>query len=129
MGPPLSFFSTLLFICYYIYGSGSIITNGNKAEGNVQGSKYHPAHLIPISEQPPEQKPARRAESKLDAPGESQLNREHSIERQSLYSSSSHSYPGKWATFFMSLSTRQNLATKCSCLQCLKRSQRVMKTA
>jgi hypothetical protein len=95
MASPLTFFSTCLFICYYIYGSGAIITNGNNAEGNIQGNKHHSAHLIHITEQPPKQNPTRRAESKVDASGESQLNRQHSVERHSLYSSSSHNYPGK----------------------------------
>jgi hypothetical protein len=95
MAPPLTFLSTCLFICYHIYGSGAIITNGNKAEGNVHGNNHYPAHLISITEQPPKQDPTRRAESKVDASGGSQLNGEQSVERQSLYSPSSHNYPGK----------------------------------
>jgi hypothetical protein len=91
MAQLLTFVSICIFFCYYIYGSAAIITNGNKAEGN----KYPPAHLISITERPPKQNPTRQAQSKVDAPGESQLNAEQSVERQSLYPSSSHHYPGK----------------------------------
>jgi hypothetical protein len=95
MASSRTFIPVCLFICYYIYGSGAIITNGNKAEGNIQGNSHPPAHLISITEQPPKQNPTRRAESEVDASGESPLNGEQSIDRQSLYSSSSHNYPGK----------------------------------
>lgn len=95
MAQLLAYVSTCLFMCYYIYGSGAIITNGNKAEGNVRRNNHPPAHLISITEQPPKQNPTRRAESKVDASGESQLNAEQSVNRQSLYPSSSHHYPGK----------------------------------
>jgi hypothetical protein len=94
MAPPLMFVSTCLFICYCIYGNSAIITNGNKDEGNIQGNNHPPAHLISITEQPPKQNPTRRAESKVDAPQESHLKGEQSVKRQSLYSSSSHHYPG-----------------------------------
>jgi hypothetical protein len=95
MAQLLTFVSICFFLCYYIYGSAAIITNGNKAEGNIQGNKYPPAHLISITEPPPKQNPTRQAESKVDASGGSQLNAEQSVERQSLYPSSSHHYPGK----------------------------------
>jgi len=95
MAQLLTFVSICLFLCYCIYGSAAIITNGNKAEGNVQGNKHPPAHLISITEPPPQHNPTRQAESKVDAPGESQLIAEQSVERQSLYPSSSNHYPGK----------------------------------
>jgi len=95
MAQLLTLVSICLFFGYYIYGSAAIITNGNKAEGNIRGNKHPPAHLISITEPPPKQNPTRQAESKVDAPRESQLNAEQSIERQSLYPSSSHHYPGK----------------------------------
>jgi hypothetical protein len=91
----LKFVSICLFLCYYFFGSVAIITNGNKVERNIQGKNHPPAHLISITEQPPKQNPTRQAESKVDASGESQLNAEQSVVRQSLYPSSSHHYPGK----------------------------------
>jgi hypothetical protein len=95
MAQLLKFVSICLFLCYYFCGSAAIITNGNKAERNIQGKNYPPAHLISITEQPPKQNPTRQAQSKVDASGESQLNAEQSVDRQSLYPSSSHHYPGK----------------------------------
>jgi len=95
MAQLLTLVSICLFVGYYIYGSAAIITNGNKAVGNIQGYKHPPAHLISITEPPAKQNPTRQAESKVDAPGESQLNAEQSVKRQSLYPSPSHHYPGK----------------------------------
>jgi hypothetical protein len=116
MAPPLTFVSTFLFLCYCIYGNSAIITNGNKAEGNIEGNNHPPAHLISITEQPPKQNPTRRAESKVDAPRESHLNGEQSIERQSLYSSPSHHYPGMWA--IISLCLRARISTACARASC-----------
>jgi hypothetical protein len=96
MASPLAFFSTCLFVFCGIYGNSAIITNGNKAEGNIKSNNHPPAHLISITEGPPKQNPTRRAEPKVDAPQESHLNGEQSIERQSLYSSPSQHYPGMW---------------------------------
>jgi hypothetical protein len=109
MAQPFTFISTCLILSYYIHESGAIITNRNKAQGNIQSTSHPPAHLISITEQPPKQNPTRRAESKVDASGESLLNAEQSVERQSLYPSSSHHYPGKWAIIFM-LTTCQNFS-------------------
>lgn len=95
MAPRLTLLSTCLFMCYYMNGSGAIITNGNNAEGNIQGNKHRHAHFISITEQPPKQNPTRHAESKVDALGESQFHRGQSLESKSLYSSSSQNYPGK----------------------------------
>jgi len=95
MAQLLTFVSICLFLCYHIYGSAAIITNGNKAEVNIKGNKHPPAHLISITEPPPKQNPTRQAESKVDASGGSQLNGEQSVERQTLYPSPSHHYPGK----------------------------------
>lgn len=101
MAQLLTLFPICLFLCYYIYGSVAIITNGNRAEGNIRGNNYPPAHLISITEQPPKQNPTRQAESKVDASVESQLKAEQSVERQSLYPSASHHYPGKLVIIFM----------------------------
>jgi hypothetical protein len=94
MALPLTFISACLFVCYCIYGSSAIITNGNMVEGNIKGNNHPSAHLISVTEQPPKQNPTRRAESKVDARQESHSVGEHSIDRQSLYSSPSHHYPG-----------------------------------
>jgi hypothetical protein len=101
MAQLLTSFPICLFLCYYIYGSVAIMTNGNRAEGNIRGKNHPAAHLISITEQPPKQNPTRHAESKVDASGESQLNAEQNVERQSLYPSSSHHYAGKLAIIFM----------------------------
>ncbi|XP_069699122.1 uncharacterized protein [Periplaneta americana] len=92
MAKRFRFIPACLFICYCISGSGAIITNGNKGESKGQSSNHPPAHLISITEPPPEQNPTRRAESKVDASRDGQLG-EQSVERQSLYSSPSHHYP------------------------------------